>query len=119
MYLNGAPQRPLYQKTISAKSDMSASCASAHGLQYRSEDDMRTLLRSLKPALEVRPSSSHGRNDCLTDSILLAMEDQGLIRSLDIDMRVQLCTAVRRHLVLACDLSPHSYPFRSHDEHFE
>ena len=80
---------------------------------------MRTLLRSLKPALEVRPSSSHGRNDCLTDSILLAMEDQGLIRSLDIDMRVQLCTAVRRHLVLACDLSPHSYPFLSHDEHFE
>merc|ERR1711954_542165 len=53
------------------------------------------------------------------DSVLLAMEDQGLIRSLDIDMRVQLCTAVRRHLVLACDLSPHSYPFLSHDEHFE
>ena len=80
---------------------------------------MRTLLRSLQPALEVRPSSSHGRNDCLTDSILLAMEDQGLIGPLDIDMRVQLCTAVRRHLVMACGLSPHSYPFLSHDEHFE
>ena len=80
---------------------------------------MRTLLRSLQPALEVRPSSSHGRNDCLTDSILLAMEDQGLIGPLDIDMRVQLCTAVRRHLVMACGLCPHSFPFLSHDEHFE
>ena len=80
---------------------------------------MRTLLRSLQTPLEVRPSSSHGRNDCLTDSILLAMEDQGLIGPLDIDMRVQLCTAVRRHLVMACGLSPHNYPFLSHDEHFE
>ena len=80
---------------------------------------MRTLLRSLSPALEVRPSSSHGRNDCLTDSILLSMEDQRLIGPLDKDMRVQLCTAVRRHLVMACGLSPHNYPFLSHDEHFE
>ena len=85
---------------------------------YRSEDDTRALLRSLQPPLVVQPSSSHGRNDCLTDSILLAMEDQGLIGPLSMDRRVQLCTAVRCHLVRACGLSPHSYPFLSHDEHF-
>ena len=79
---------------------------------------MRALLRSLQPALEVQPSSSHGRNDCLTDSILLAMEDQGLIGPLSIDRRVQLCTAVRCHLLRDCGLSPHSCPFLSHDKHF-
>ena len=77
------------------------------------------LLASLQPALKVQPSRTHGRNDCLTDSILLSMEDQGLIGSLDIDMRMQLCSAVRGYLVRECGLCPNSYPFLSHDEHFE
>ena len=47
------------------------------------------------------------------------MQDQKLIGPLDMAVRAQLCTAVRRHLVKACGLSPHSYPFLSHDEHFE
>ena len=55
----------------------------------------------------------------MTDSILLAMADQGLIGPLDKDKRVQLCTAVRRHLVTYCGLSPHGYPFLAHDEHFD
>ena len=46
------------------------------------------------------------------------MEDQGLIGPLDIDVRMQLCTTVRRHLDMACGLSPHSYPALSHDKHF-
>ena len=92
---------------------------SAHALRYRSEEDMRMLLKSSQPPLEVRPSSSHGRNDCLTDSILLAMEHQGLIGPLHRDRRAQLCTAVRSHLETTCGVCPHSYPFLSHDQHFD
>ena len=98
---------------------MSSASAGADDVQARSEEDMRILLRSLQPALKVRPSNSYGRNDCLTDSILLAMEDQGLITPLDKNTRMQLCTTVRRHLVLACDLCPNSTPFLGHDRHFE
>ena len=57
---------------------------------------MRTLLKGLQPALEVRPSQSHGQNDCLTDSILLALADQGLVKPLDKQHRSTLCTIVRK-----------------------
>ena len=98
---------------------MSSASVEANDVQARSEDDMRILLRSLQPALEVRPSNSHGHNDCLTDSILLAMADQGLITPLDTMTRMQLCTIVRKHLELTCNLCPNSYPFLAHDRHFE
>ena len=67
---------------------------------------MRTLLRSLQPALEVQPSRAHGRNDCLTDSIVLALADQGLLRPLGLQDRNELCENVRHHLEEAYDLSP-------------
>ena len=79
---------------------------------------MRFLLSTLPEPLEVRPSNSHGRNDCLTDSILLAIEHQGLIETLHVDRRSQLCAAVRRHLETTCGICPHSNPFLSHDQHF-
>ena len=47
------------------------------------------------------------------------MQDQKLIGPLDMEMRAQLCTIVCLHLVMACGHSPHSYPFLSHDDHFE
>ena len=95
---------------------MSSASTEADDVQARSEHDMRILLRSLQPALKVRPSQSHGHNDCLTDSILLAMADQGLITPLDTMTRMQLCTIVRKHLELTCNLCPHSYTFLEHDK---
>ena len=79
---------------------------------------MRMLLGALVSALEVRPSTSHGRNDCLTDSILLSMEDQGLIGPLSIQARAQLCIVVRNYLERNCGLCTRNYPFLSHDNHF-
>jgi hypothetical protein len=69
------------------------------------------LLFSLQPALEVRPSSSHGSNNCLTDSILLSMEDQGIIGPVTVDVREGLCRAVRQYLVMERGLSPDGDPF--------
>ena len=79
---------------------------------------MKTLLRSLTPSLEVLPSSSHGENDCLTDSILLALEDQGAIVASSALVRQQLCRSVRRYLEIACHLPANGFPFLSHDAHF-
>ena len=76
------------------------------------------LLGALVPALEVRPSTSHGRNDCLTDSILLSMEDQGLIGPLSIHARAQHCIVVRNWLEKNCGPCAQNYPFLSHDDHF-
>ena len=97
---------------------MEDSAHETRGPRHRTDREMHTLLRSWNPSLEVHPSSSHDRNDCLTDSILLPMANQGLIRPLNVDVRKQLCTTVRSHLALACGLSAQSYPFLSHDERF-
>ena len=98
--------------------DMSASSGATRSFAHRSEDAMRALLESLEPALKVQTSQSHGRNDCLTDSILLALADQGLIKPLDKQQRGVLCTNVRRDLETSWNLSPHNNPFLSHDDHF-
>merc|ERR1711884_509688 len=55
------------------------------GAPDRSEEETRALLGGLRPALEARPSRAHGRNDCLTQSIRLALEDQNIIGPLSID----------------------------------
>ena len=75
----------------------------AHVHRFRSEDEMRTLLRTLTPALQVLPSCAHGRNDCLTDSILLAMQDQGFIKHLKTEERAEICAEVRQHLIEHCN----------------
>ena len=98
---------------------MLPSSAAKQGLRVRSDRDMRKLLLQLETPLEVRPSSSHGRNDCLTDSILLAIESQELIVPLQLSERMHLCTTVRRYLEMTCDLCAHGYPFLSHDAHFD
>ena len=87
-------------------------------LRHRTEEEMRALLSSLHPPLEVRSSSAHSRNDCLTDSIILAMEHGHILQQLDMDKRAEICSHVRGYLIQECGLSPHGYPFLSHDEHF-
>ena len=81
---------------------------------------MRVLLASLQSPLTVQPSKHHDRNDCLTDSILLAMVDKQLIQPLELQERNLLCEIVRSYLVHDYGLSPCSdpYPFLSHDQHF-
>ena len=98
---------------------MYTSFASAPGLRHRTEEEMRALLSSLHPPLEALNSSAHGRNDCLTDSIIVAMEHGQIIQQLDMDKRAQICSHVRSYLIQQCGLSPHTYPFLSHDEHID
>ena len=97
---------------------MSASCAAALEPQYRSDAATRALLGSLQPKLDVQHSTAHGRNDCLTDSILQALADQGLLKPLSGEVRDALCLQVRHHLEKSHNLSPCNYPFLSHDHHF-
>ena len=97
---------------------MSASCAAALKPRYRSDTATRALLGSLQPKLDVQLSTAHGRNDCLTDSILQALADQGLLKPLRRKIRNNLCLQVRQHLEKSHNLSPCNYPFLSHDHHF-
>ena len=97
---------------------MSSSRISVNALELRTDEETQMLLRCLEPALEVRPSNSHGSNDCLTDSILLALVDQGVIVFLPMARRLDMCAIVRRFLVLVAGVSSEGFPFLAHDEHF-
>ena len=89
----------------------------------RSEDQMRSLLSTtLDPPHYVRPSNTHGRNDCLTDSILLSLIDQNLLEEMTLLERSWTCQRIREHLEDMHGLQEHGpgdYPFLSHDEHFK
>ena len=85
------------------------------GLPLRTEAGMRQLLELHD--LRVCPSETHGRNDCLTDSLLLALSHAGLITpELTIAARSSICAAVRQHLVKQRS-APEGDGYLAHDEH--
>ena len=87
----------------------------------RNENTMKQLLaEAMTPPHLVRPSSAHGANNCLTDSILLALAAQGFLRSMTLEERAAACDRVRIHLE-TCHNVPAEYPapFLSHEDHFD
>ena len=85
------------------------------GLPLRTEAGMRRHLE--RNDLQVLPSETHGRNDCLIDSLLLALHHAGLvIPSLTIEARGSICAVVRRHLVQEHGV-PDCNGYLEHDRH--
>ena len=86
-------------------------------LGVRTDVETKTLLRSLQPPHYVHASMAHGENNCLIDSVLLALGDQKIVCRLDVDARAAICRDVRRHLVGRGVVSPDGFPFLSHELH--
>ena len=72
----------------------------------RSDNEMKELLRTLQTPHYVRPSKTHGQNNCLIDSTLLALHDQDYIKPLTISKRAAICSSIRRYLVDHTDVAP-------------
>ena len=83
----------------------------------RTDVETKTLLGSFQPPHYVHASMSHGENNCLIDSVLLALGDQKMVCRLDVDARAAICRDVRRHLVGRGIVSPDGFPFLSHELH--
>ena len=85
------------------------------GFPLRTEAGMRRHLE--RHDLKVFPSETHGRNDCLIDSLLLALCNAGLVLpALTISARSSICAAVRRHLVREHGV-PDCNGYLEHDKH--
>ena len=70
----------------------------ADGEPVRTEAGMRLFLSH--HGLRVKPSDTHGVNNCLIDSVLLALSHAGIARAdMSLDVRRDACAATRRHLV--------------------
>ena len=88
------------------------------GQPVLSEDGAKRLLYQL--GMDVRPSSTHGRNDCLIDSILLALQAAGhIIGTLDMQQRDMICVHVRSQLREAGLTAALFDDYLSHEEHLE
>ena len=86
----------------------------ADGELVRTEDGFRQELR--KHGYKVQPSSTHGANQCLIDSLVLALRHAGLA---DVDSavpnRAATCMRVREHLVRHHGATMDGY--LAHDDH--
>ena len=67
-------------------------------------------------------SKTHGQNNCLIDSILMALQEQHVIRKLDVDARAAVCSSVRRGLIEQHGVEPedaeYGHAYLSHEESF-
>ena len=88
----------------------------ADGELVHTEDGCRQLLA--ENGLAVRPSATHGQNNCLIDSLLLALSHAGLVRAgLPVAQRGAVCARARQHLMLHHGASEAGY--LEHDAHGE
>ena len=89
----------------------------------RTDNDMKELLKTLQVPHYVRKSKTHGQNNCLIDSILLALQEQKQIKPLGVDGRAAVCSSVRRSLIEHHGVAPESpeegQTYLSHDESFD
>ena len=74
----------------------------------RTDEDMKNLLKALQVPHYVRKSKTHGQNNCLIDSILLALQEQKKIKPLEVDDRAAVCSSVRRNLIEHHGVAPES-----------
>ena len=86
----------------------------ADGEKVRTEAGFRQLLR--EHGHVVRASAIHGRNNCLIDSLLLALSHTGLAKAgLSVATRKDICVRARDHLVKNNGASEAGY--LAHDDH--
>ena len=89
----------------------------------RTDNDMKELLKTLQVPHYVRKSRTHGQNNCLIDSILLALQEQKQIKPLGVDDRAAVCSSVRRGLIDHHGVAPGSpeegQTYLSHEESFD
>ena len=86
----------------------------ADGEPVRTEEGFRQELR--KHRYVVQPSSTHGANQCLIDSLVLALRHAGLAEADgSLPNRAAICMRVRKHLVENHGASKDGY--LSHDNH--
>ena len=108
-----------------ARGSASAPNASGQGSLRRSRTDneMKELLKTLQVPHYVRRSNTHGQNNCLIDSILLALQDQQYVKPLEVDARAAVCSSIRRHLIEHHDVAPEnpdgSQSYLSHEDSFD
>ena len=85
------------------------------GQPVRSENSAKHLLRQL--GMDVRPSLTFGRNDCLIDSVLLSLQASGhMIPSLNMQQRNMTCVLVRDRLREAQLTSDAMDDYLSHED---
>ena len=91
--------------------------------QSRTDEEMKELLKTLQVPHHVRKSKTHGQNNCLIDSILLALQDQKCINPLEVYERAAVCSSIRRHLIEHHDVAPEnpdgSQSYLSHEDSFD
>jgi hypothetical protein len=72
----------------------------------RTERETKDALGALSPALLVRPSCTHGDNNCFVDSVLLTLIEKRLLQPLTKRSRMTICANVRQHLQDYHNLEP-------------
>ena len=65
----------------------------------RTDNEMKELLRTLSTPHFVQESMTHGQHNCPIDSVLLALEAQSKVKTLSVEDRAAVCSAVRSHLI--------------------
>ena len=86
------------------------------GNKVRTEAGFKLELRKHKYIVEA--SSTHGVNNCLIDSLILALSHAGLARRVcSLDSRAMMCQRARRHLVEQHGASKDDY--LAHDDHLK
>ena len=81
------------------------------------DEEMKGLLAALQTPYIVHRGEPHGENNCLIDSLLLALADQGYVVGRGVAERKLLCHQVRTHLNAAHGLPADAYPFLDHAVH--
>ena len=84
---------------------------------------MKELLKTFPVPHFVRESMTHGQNNCLMDSILLALQDKKYIKPLEVRERAAICSSIRRHLIEHHGIEPEapdgSHSYLSHEDSFD
>ena len=85
---------------------------------HRSDTETKALLSTLTPPHVVHETQTYGRNDCLIDSILCALEHETVLRDHTRAERNKLCQLCRASLVSQGLTAGDRFDFLSHDAHF-
>ena len=89
----------------------------------RTDSEMKEVLKTLQVPPYVRKSNTHGKNNCLIDSILLALQDKDYIKPLEVYERAAVCGSIRRHLIEHHGVAPESpdgsQSYLSHEDSFD
>jgi len=111
-----APRRKPRSPAVEVAGDGKAAAMweiAADGGKVHTEAGCRHVLR--KHGYIVQPSSAHGANQCLIDSVILALSHAGIAEAdISISSRAAICSRVREHLVKFHGASHDGY--LAHDE---